>query len=326
MIGDGLVSLEGEAWSRHRRILQPCFQTGILKDALTAVIPSKVTNLIECWKKAEGRVIDTYAHMSAITLDILGEVSFAHDFNALASVSDWAADSNASEIGEIKDPLMQSLAKVFKPSIIGILLGTLGLGWLQQLFNSKRIKTKQVLDEAAEDIIQSARENPTVNTKSLIHMMLNATSMDGSCQGGRNSLTLRELKNELKVFIIAGHETTSTLCYWAFYALSKYPDIQAKVLQDIQKHATPKDQIDLDSIEKMEYFLAFVNECLRLYSPVGQIFRYTDRTEDWNGHIIPKKTRIIIPSSCCTATQITGQILRRSCRKGGCKVKMAHGI
>lgn len=66
-------------------------------------------------------------------------------------------------------------------------------------------------------------------------------------------------------------------------------------MQDIDKHAVSDEQIDLVTVEKMEYFLAFINECLRLTSPAGMIFRYNARTENWNGNIIPKNTRIIIP-------------------------------
>jgi len=67
------------------------------------------------------------------------------------------------------------------------------------------------------------------------------------------------------------------------------------VLQDIEKHAVSDEQIDLEAVEKMEYFLAFINECLRLTSPAGMLFRYNSRTENWNGAIIPAHTRIVIP-------------------------------
>ncbi|KAL7523830.1 hypothetical protein ACHAXR_000351 [Thalassiosira sp. AJA248-18] len=45
----------------------------------------------------------------------------------------------------------------------------------------------------------------------------------------------------------------------------------------------------------MQYFLAFLQETLRLYSPAGMVFRYTNSDETWNGSLIPKKTRIVIP-------------------------------
>lgn len=305
MVGDGLVSLEGKTWSRHRRILQPCFQTGLVKETLTAAVPAKVKNLIESWQKSEGREIDVYAHMTAITLDVLGEVSFAHDFNALDTITNWANDNTNpnAEVGKIQDPMMKALALCFKPSVSTIVLGMLKMRWLQ-VFNRKRNNTRRLLDEAAENIIKSATENNTSegNNKqlSLIHVLLAAIAKDKSHGGDRNSLSMQELKDELKMMIVAGHETTSTWLYWAFYALGKHPDVQDKVLQDIQKHttATPNENeelIGLESVEKMEYFLAFLNECLRLYSPAGFVFRYLSGTENWNGTVIPKKTRIIIP-------------------------------
>jgi cytochrome P450 len=76
--------------------------------------------------------------------------------------------------------------------------------------------TKQLINDAAQDIIDNAAaENKSeLNKVSLIHMMLSAMEKDDS-SGGRNSLSLQELKDEVKMFIIAGHETSSTLCYWA---------------------------------------------------------------------------------------------------------------
>ena len=216
MLGDGLVSLEGKTWSRHRRILQPCFQTGLVRDALNAAVPSKVESLIQSWKKSEGRVIDVYAHMSAITLDILGEVSFAHDFKALHTITQWANDSEADEIGEIQDPMMKSLAKAFKPKLIWIALTMLKMGWLRRI-DSMRNEMKNLMDEAAEDIIKAAKESKSgTNKHSLIHKMLDATSKDGD----RNALSIQELKNELKMFIVAGEFHISLnicMCHIYFY-------------------------------------------------------------------------------------------------------------
>ena len=147
--------------------------------------------------------------MSPITLDILGNVSFGHDFKALDTVTKWANDSNSNKIGEIQDPMMQSLAEIFKPNMVMVALGLLRMGWLQR-FNSKRKNTKRLLDKAADDIIQAAKNNSDIIEHSL-------TKDDGS--GGREELiNYAELKDELKLFIIAGHETTSTWLYWTFYA------------------------------------------------------------------------------------------------------------
>jgi len=161
MLGEGLITLEGKTWSRHRRILQPCFQTGLVKDALNAAVPK-----------------------------------------ALDTIKEWANDCDTDVIAEIQDPMMKSLAKVFKPKLLWIVLGMLKMGWLKG-FDSERKITKQLMDKAAEDIIKAAEGNKSeINKQSLIHMMLNAMSKDESYE--RNSLSIQELKDELKMFIIAG--------------------------------------------------------------------------------------------------------------------------
>lgn len=95
--------------------------------------------------------------------------------------------------------------------------------------------------------------------------------------------------------MIAGHETTSVWCHWALYTLGKYPAIQQRVYEDICKHVKMDSEINAESVEKMTYMNAFLNEVLRLYPPVGFIFRVTTQEEHWKGYTIPANTRIDIP-------------------------------
>lgn len=263
---------------------------------MAVAVPPKVKSLMESWKKSEGRVIDIDTHMSAVTLDILGEVSLAHDFRSLETLSKWAANADSDEIDEVQDPMMQSLRKVFTTtnSPFAIAMVYLKMGWILPYVRPNRKDAKKLFDEAAEDILLSARENPpsSKDAQSVIHALLGALKKDES---GRNALTWQEMKDEIKLFIIAGHETTSTLCYWAFYALGKHPDVQRRVADDILRHAPDGTPINLDAVARMRYFTAFLQETLRLYSPAGLLFRYPSQTEEWNGQVIPAKTRVIIP-------------------------------
>ena len=94
-IGDGLVTLEGDDWKRHRRILQPSFQTNFLKESLDETVPPVADALIAAWKEgiAAGspREIDAASHLSTVTLDVVGKVLFSHDFHGLQIIQKWAA-------------------------------------------------------------------------------------------------------------------------------------------------------------------------------------------------------------------------------------------
>lgn len=131
--------------------------------------------------------------------------------------------------------------------------------------------------------------------KSLLQLMLNAKDKDVAGSTSASGLSDIELRDELKTFMIAGHETTSVWCHWALYTLGKYPAIQQRVYEDICKHVKMDSEINAESVEKMTYMNAFLNEVLRLYPPVGFIFRVTTQEEHWKGYIIPANTRIDIP-------------------------------
>lgn len=131
---------------------------------------------------------------------------------------------------------------------------------------------------------------------SLLQRLLDAEN-SASKKSSRKSLEVLELRDEIKTFLLAGHETTSTWCYMALYALCKFPDIQEKVVQDINKHA-PKEKssnISIQSIEKMSFFNAFMKEVLRFYPPIGMIIRYPVKEEKLNGTTVPAGTRLTIP-------------------------------
>ena len=371
LIGKGLLTLEGQDWQRHRRIIHPSFQPNLIRESLAEVVPKLVTKFITYWKKcADGkREIDVCSHLSNLTLDIIGDAAFSHDFHALDSIKKWAnaikntdinchnhdrtngggesktSSSNIDddELVPVSDKITLSMQSIFNNSVRRIILMILNLSVLDyRTKNSGRL-----LDEAVDEVITEARRKLEINriaakneslinssngtsssTKlsttqatnprecgrlSLLQRLLDAedSSHDNNNKSARKSLDDHELRDEVKTFLTAGHETTSTWCYWAIFALCKYPDIQEKVCQDIMEHCCPSSSsssssstseginniITIEMIEKMKYFNAFMKEVLRLYPPAGMILRSTVKDEKIkkNGMIIPAETKILIP-------------------------------
>jgi cytochrome P450 len=304
LLGDGLVTLEGADWSRHRRIIQPSFNTGFLKEALSISVPNRTEAFLASWRKAKpGREIDLSSHMSALTLDIIGDVAFSHDFQALQVLDKWAEDdSRDDELDSISDPLVEALTNAMKVTPFAVLLTVFKVSWPDKIFNRKGKQASAVLNQAVDSIIREARQkkakadsSETTSKPSLLQLLFDAK--DAAPGTGRKTLNDSELRDEIKTFLVAGHETTSTWCYWALYALAKYPDVQEKVYNDIIKHAPDSSgQIDLESVEKMTYFSAFLSEVLRLYAPVGFVIRHTTQQEEFcKGFTIPAHTRLVIP-------------------------------
>ena len=74
------------------------------------------------------------------------------------------------------------------------------------------------------------------------------------------------------------HTHTSWI-YWPSMVLEKQKDTQRRLYEEMMKHSSSTAPIKIDEIEKMPYFNAFLREVLRLYPPVGQIFRYNAHDE-----------------------------------------------
>lgn len=120
VLGEGLVTLDGKSWNRHRRIIQPAFGVNFVKNTLDAAVPDLVAELITYWKSNPDTDIDVSSHMSALTLDIIGKVAFSHEFDGLKSVQKWSTDPNSSV--ELSNPIIDGLHASLTPSATRMLL------------------------------------------------------------------------------------------------------------------------------------------------------------------------------------------------------------
>jgi len=323
IIGKGLIFLEGEEWVKHRRLVQPAFSSSFVKQALDISVAPKVETFIRLWIRAGPKQeIDLLTHLSALTLDIIGDVGFSHDTRGLKDMEEWAqaASDTSPEDGTIKspelsDPLINSMNAMLKPDLARLAMYLTGFGWLDPLVNHRTRRTRTALNASVEGIMANARrlnqaacaetKSASSNSKSysnnkqrrsLLQLLMSAND---STDASKTALTDTELKDELKTFLLAGHETTSTWCYWAMFAMCKYPDVQEKLYQNVMREAPNSSDksvtISLEQAERMEYLSAFLQECLRLFPPVGMTMRLNRYEETFAGYKIPSGTYLVIP-------------------------------
>lgn len=320
LTGDGLVTLEqGPQWARHKRIIQPAFQSKWIQKWLQPrVVPIHTRRLVQAWRRSiqknttnssQGIVIDVYCHLSALTVDVIGDTAFGHDFKALEQVEHWSEQSSQQATTaaiDLKDPLIQAFRQGFNANFFTYVALTLRMGWLELLWSPRTRHTRRILDQQADYILRKARQRVNIGStenfsggvstagskspSSLLQLLLNANNEPG----GRNSLTDTELKHEIFTFLLAGHETTSTWLYFCLYALSIYPDIQEKLHEEVKNNANSENP-DIDDIEEhCKYLGAFMKEVLRMYPPAGLVVRHTARDDNFDGYFVPKNTRLIL--------------------------------
>jgi cytochrome P450 len=233
--------------------------------------------------------MDVKALMEKFALDIIGKAGFGFDFNSLKEKnSEWVDIYHT-----IKDAA-DSPIYVFFPFLETKLL------WLfprRRRIHSLVQKFYGMLEGVIENkrqFLKNQKENPNIEDaeKDLLTLMLESES------SGDNSLTNSELKSDLNIFFIAGHDTTANSLAGAMYYLAKHQDIQQRAREEAISVLGGEPVNVFPTFEQTKE-LVFINqiikETLRISGPVTQITpRVTKEDAVLSGTFIPKNTPIAV--------------------------------
>ena len=107
-----------------------------------------------------------------------------------------------------------------------------------------------------------------------------------------------DLVNQLMTFLVAGHETTAAALSWAVCMLCKYPDIQARLRNEIQAALPDPRQADTkishSDIDGLPFLSAVCNEVLRLYPPIPITLRVAAHDTTILGNYVPRNTTVYL--------------------------------
>jgi cytochrome P450 len=107
------------------------------------------------------------------------------------------------------------------------------------------------------------------------------------------TLTGKQIHDHILTFLAAGHETTAIALVWTFYLLSQYPQVRAK-LQDEIRNILAEGEPTLDELAKIPYLDWVLNESMRLYPPAWLQMRFVAKETELDGVRLPVGTLIIL--------------------------------
>lgn len=302
LLGVGLLLAEGDDHKMQRKNLMPAFAYRHLKnlipvfwdksreavEAMTVHINSggiPNSELPDFQKRPDvendDAVLEAGEWASRATLDIIGVAGLGQDF------------------GAIKDPdtlLNKTYRKVFKPSRQAAILGLLNLflpGWFVK---NLPVKRNGEIEEAAGIIRETCRHLIRAKKDKLEKKELNDIDiLSVAIESG--GFSEEKLIDQLMTFLAAGHETTATAMTWAVYMLSRNPEIQTRLREEIrQKLPSPStnEAVNATDIDHMPYLNAVCSEVLRYFPPVPLTLRDAACDTVILGHKIPKGTRVML--------------------------------
>lgn len=150
----------------------------------------------------------------------------------------------------------------------------------------KYVRARRFLDETMASLIAEHRASGK-DTGDVISMLLSAQDEDGS------TMTDQQVRDETLTLLAAGHATTANTLSWTFYLLSNYPEVRAKLLDELERVLGGRPPT-VDDLAQLPYLDMVVKESMRLYPPAWMQPRYTVDDFEYGGYRIKRGTIILL--------------------------------
>ncbi len=265
LVGNGLLTSEGETWKRQRRLAQPAFHRHRI-NAYAETMANYAERMISTWNAGEER--DLHRDMMRLTLEIVVKTLFNADVS-----------EDADKVGRV-------LSRIVTP-----FAGQATIKWI--LDNRLPTTTHRRFNQDAREIdmivfrIIEERRSSGHDEGDLLSMLLKARDEDGS------QLNDKQLRDEVMTIFLAGHETTALTLSWAWYLLAQNPKVEEKFhaeLTEVLGGRLPT----LDDLPRLQYTEKIAKECMRLYPPAYALGREAVKECEIGGFRVPAGAQVFM--------------------------------
>jgi cytochrome P450 len=243
--GEGLFTSDGAFWKRQRSLMQPAFHQRHLA-AYGDVMVAQALGMIEGFADGEFREIG--AEMAKLTLRIVVRTLFGSDLPREAE--DIGAPMVA--VLDAANNRMNNLLRL--PS------------WVPTQRNIREKRAIARLDAILDSLIRARRASGE-DSDDLLSRLLAAVDEESGA-----GMSDQQLHDEMMTLFLAGHETTASALTWAWYLLSRNPETEAKLLEELRSVLGGREPAMAD-LPKLPYTDMVVRETIRLYPPAPQFGR-----------------------------------------------------
>ena len=260
ILGEGLLTNEGESHLRQRRTIQPVFHHERIR-SYGDVMAEYASRVGEGWQN--GTVVNIHKEMMKLTLFIVSKTIF-----------DSEMESESDEIGRSLTDLVTLFPRLIFP--YSEYVDNLPLP-----SNRRFEQAKSRLDSIIYGLIEERRANPG-ERKDLLSMLLDAQDEEGGGEG----MTDVQVRDEALTLFLAGQESTANSLVWTWYLISEHPQVEKKIHGEIDSVLNGRLPA-LDDLGKLSYTQNAFKEALRLYPPAWAVVRQAKEDYEVGGYVVP---------------------------------------
>lgn len=318
---NGVVIASGEHWRYLRALISPSFSTGRLREMQPKLLKC-ITVMTECLNEKIGATgefdCDIRAILGALTMDIICSTSFGIDMQTLRNMeTEFTKHAKVVSTLNIESNPINALPLII-PGIKRV-FEFLDLDYVDK-------KSLNYVRNAVTDMINHRKTQVDTTFKDTLSSLMNAHKRqnEADCNGNTTQVVNRNIssaskddetgekyKNEYQkykerglnddelaanalIVLMAGYDTTATTLTWMCYLLATNPDIQEKLVGEID-NIIGSDDPDYEQATKLEYLDWFLCETLRLYPAANRTGRDACVDTEVCGYKVQNGLSITVP-------------------------------
>ena len=270
LLGNSVFLTNGEVWKRQRRIIDPAFEGGRLRDTFPAMWAAGEAAVERIEGLATGKPVEIEEETSHAAADVIFRTLFSipieHDL-ATRVFAEFKTHQRSQ-------PILNLAAFLRGPS------------WMPRFFRSETRRTARLIRDLIGRLVSDRAELIDAGTAPddlATKIMTTADPLDGQ------RLSPDEMVDQVAIFFLAGHETSASALAWTLYLLATHPDWQDQIAAEA---ATLEPAFS--SLSRLRVTRDVFREALRLYPPVPMMVRQTVQDETFRERPVRPGAQIVL--------------------------------
>jgi cytochrome P450 len=277
LLGDGLLTSEGDAHRRARRLVAPAFSPRRLA-AYTEGFSERAEAHVGQW--SEGTVLEMRQQLARLTLDIVGSTLLGMDLRQDADDVRSALESALESFAGGAPALAMRRRRGPRPPD-----RQAAAAGVQRGADQRGAGLRARLDAIVAKIIEARRDEPSADRGDVVSALLAAAA-------GPDGLTPAEVHDHVITLIMAGHETTANALSWTLYLLSSHPEAEQALHAELARLDGRRP--GFEDLAGLTYTRAVIAESMRLYPPAWILSRTLTADADFGGWHAPAGTIVAV--------------------------------
>ncbi|MCG8669440.1 MAG: cytochrome P450 [Pseudomonadales bacterium] len=266
VLGDALLTSDGDNWKRQRRLVQPAFVRKRMAE-YAEMMTAETQQLISRWQP--NQEIDMGLEMVDLTLRIVCSTLFSYQVS--------------NETDQVAKAMQIFNGAMATPNVLP--------DWVPSIGRRKVTQALELLDGIIYDMINERRQ--TADTDSQPNDLLQRLVTAVDAEGNGDQLSAKEIRDQLMTLFLAGHETTSHALTWCWYLLAKNPDVEVKLHEELDRVLEGRAPT-YEDLASLPYTEQVIKETMRLYPPAYVLPRRARCDTEVGGYKVPAGSELVI--------------------------------